>query len=89
MSIAPHATPNPNARKFVLPERRFAEPHNFSSAAQAYADPLATRLFALAGVYNVFFAQDFVTINKRPDIPWEPLETQVISLLAAWLPSTD
>ncbi len=88
MSIAPHPTPNPNARKYVLPALLFAQPRNFSSAAQASADPLAARLFALDGVYNVFFAQDFVTINKLPHIPWEPLETSVINLLAGWYSAT-
>lgn len=85
MSITPHSTPNPNARKFVLPEKRFAAPCNFSTAAAADADPLAARLFALEGVYNVFCVHDFVTINKRPDVPWAPLEAQVLAILTEHL----
>jgi len=80
-----HATPNPNARKSVLPGVRFAQPRNVSTAADAAADALTARLFALEGVYNVFCAQDFVTINKRPDLPWEPVETAVLGILTAYL----
>ncbi len=85
MLIAPHLTPNPNARKYILPVRCFAQPRNVSTAAAAAADPLTARLFALEGVYNVFCAQDFVTINKRPDVAWEPLEMQVLEILTDYL----
>ncbi len=74
-------TPNPNARKFVLPTHRFARPQNFPTAAAGAVDPLAAKLFALGGIYNVFFAQDFVTVNKYPDAEWSVLETNVARLL--------
>lgn len=84
-TIAAHPTPNPNARKFVLPHRAFAQPINCSSAAQAQAHPLAAQLFALEGVYNVLLAQDFVTINKRPEQAWAPLESEAAARIGAWL----
>jgi hypothetical protein len=82
MLIAPHPTPNPNAHKYVLPARFFAQPRNVSTAEAAAADPLTARLFALEGVYNVFCAQDFVTINKRPETPWE---VQVLAILTDYV----
>lgn len=85
MSIQVQQTPNPNARKFVLPAHRFAQSCNFGSAESAAADPVAQRLFGLEGVYNVFMAQDFVTVNKRPDVAWEPLEAAVLAVLAVTL----
>ncbi len=85
MSIQVQQTPNPNARKFILPGHRFAQSRNFSSAESAAADPVARRLFGLEGVYNVLMAQDFVTVNKRPDVAWEALEAAVIALLAGSL----
>jgi hypothetical protein len=81
VSVAVHRTPNPNARKFVLAQKRFAAPRNFSAPGPA-DDPLAARLLALEGVYNVFMAQDFVTVNKRPDAAWEPLEAAVMAILS-------
>ncbi|GIV79455.1 NifU N-terminal domain-containing protein [Litorilinea aerophila] len=73
MDVQIQQTPNPNARKFVLPEPRFEQSMNFGSPEAAQAHPLAAQLFALEGVYNVLMARDFITINKRPEVPWEPL----------------
>ncbi|HHY54983.1 MAG TPA: scaffolding protein [Chloroflexi bacterium] len=73
MSVQAKPTPNPNAMKFVLPARIFARPLSFASAQEAAAHPLAAAIFALGGVYNVFMVQDFVTVNKLPDVAWETL----------------
>ncbi len=81
MPVEVHQTPNPNARKFVLPGVRFAAPRNFSSAEAAKEHPLAADLFTVNGVYNVLLAQDFVTVNKRPDRPWEALMAEVETVL--------
>jgi len=81
MSVHAQSTPNPNALKFVVAGALFVRPLSFPSAAAAAANPLAARLFALDGVYNVFMAQDFVTVNKRPDVAWDslaPLIAQII-----------
>jgi hypothetical protein len=81
-SVHVRQTPNPNARKFVLPGVTFSAPVSFPGAEAARHDPLAARLFVLEGVYNVFMVQDFVTVNKRPDVSWEPLESQVLGILS-------
>ena len=81
MFVHAQSTPNPNALKFVVAGAHFAEPLSFPSAAAAATNPLAAQLFALDGVYNVFMVQDFVTVNKRPDITWDslaPLISQII-----------
>ena len=85
MSIRVQQTPNPNARKFILPAHLFDRPVNYGSPASAAGEPLAERLFALPGVYNVFTAQDFVTVNKTPHSAWEPLESAVLAVLAEFL----
>ena len=84
-TILVQQTPNPNARKFVLPQRIFAQPQNFANGASAAQHPLATQLFALPGVYNVFWVQDFVTINKQPDAPWDVLERATIQIITNYL----
>lgn len=83
MEIVVQQTPNPNALKFVLPAKRFAESANFSDVDSAASHPLAKHLFALGGIYNVFWAQDFVTVNKFPDISWEPLTERIKAVLNA------
>jgi hypothetical protein len=78
-------TPNPNARKFVLAGIRFAGSRNYSLGAEVDDDVLAARLLALDGVYNVFMAQDFVTVNKVPQVEWPPLQAAVESVLVEFL----
>jgi len=77
VQIQSQSTPNPNARKFVLPEKRFAQAQNFSAAPDAADQPLVAELFALGGIYNVFLAQDFITVNKLPAVPWAALDEQI------------
>lgn len=86
MPIQVQPTPNPNARKFVLPDTRFESSRNFTLddlAAGRVDDPLARRLLALEGVYNVLLAQDFVTVNKVPQVEWSPLINAVTAILEA------
>ena len=83
-SVQVHQTPNPNARKFVLPEKHFASSHNYS-LGETVEHPLAAQLLTLEGVYNVFLAQDFVTVNKVPQVEWPPLQAAVESDLAEYL----
>ena len=75
-------TPNPNARKFILPAKHFVKPLSFADANAAVAHPLAARLFALGTIYNVFMVQNFITINKLPAVDWEPLEQAACSIIA-------
>ncbi|MEZ4663325.1 MAG: NifU N-terminal domain-containing protein [Caldilineaceae bacterium] len=81
MIIQRQQTPNPNALKFVLPEKIFPQSMNFPSAETASSNALATKLFALGDIYNVFMAQDFITVNKYPQANWEPLATQIESII--------
>jgi Scaffold protein Nfu/NifU N terminal len=47
--------------------------------------PLAARLLTLDGVYNVLLVQDFVTVNKLPQVEWPPLQTAVMNILSDYL----
>ena len=85
MTVRVQPTPNPNAMKFVLPRALFARPLSFTSARSAAGHAPAEQIFALQGVYNVFMVQDFVTVNKLPDVAWEPLTAAVQTILADYL----
>lgn len=85
MPVTKHQTPNPNAHKYVLAQWRIAAPINASTAEAAARHPLAQQLFAIEGVYNVLLAQDFVTVNKRPDFTWEEVEPIVVEKIEAYL----
>jgi hypothetical protein len=85
MPIQVQPTPNPNAMKFVLGRTVFDRPLSFPSAKAAAGDVLAEEIFALEGVYNVFMVQDFVTVNKLPDVAWEPLLAAVQDILTEYI----
>ena len=87
MPVQVQQTPNPNAMKFTLPERIFPKPLSFASDDAAAAHPLATAIFALGGVYNVFMVQDFVTVNKLPDVEWTALTASVQACIEEYLSS--
>lgn len=87
MSVQAKPTPNPNAMKFVLPARIFPKPLSFASTQEAARHPLATAIFALGGVYNVFMVQDFVTVNKLPDVAWETLLEPIQECIEGFLRS--
>ena len=78
MEITVQETPNPNARKYILPAGFFAEATSFPNVESASDNQLASRLFALDGIYNVFWVRDFVTVNKYPDVDWEPLNDRIL-----------
>jgi hypothetical protein len=75
--------------KFALGHPIFPRPLSFPSPGAAQGNPLAEKIFALDGVYNVFMVQDFVTVNKLPDVPWEPLVAAIKAILAGFLAGSD
>jgi len=74
-------TPNPNAVKFILDREVVAQPTSFFNPDQATDHPLAKKLFAIPGVSSLLFLGDFVTVNKRPDVPWKDITKAVESVL--------
>jgi Scaffold protein Nfu/NifU N terminal len=78
-------TPNPNAVKCLLdhPLTGDGSIQSYFNADEAQSDPLATRLFAIAGVTNLLITPDWITVSKTPDAAWPPIKRAVQSLLSA------
>jgi Fe-S cluster biogenesis protein NfuA len=71
-------TPNPNAVKFVLKEPlTWGITHSYESAEQALDDPLATALFNIEHVANVFYVDRWLTVTQSGDADWEELVRKV------------
>ena len=67
-------TPNPNAVKFILREPlSWGIAHSFENAAQAQDNPLASALFAIEHVTNVFYVDRWVTVTQDGTVEWEDL----------------
>lgn len=74
-------TPNPNAVKCWLDRPISDGPRSFRDAAMAAGDPIAAALFAQAGVTNVLFNGDWLTVNKPIDADWSNIKAKVKRVL--------
>lgn len=67
-------TPNPNAMKFVLREPlTWGVSRSFDSAEQAQGDPLASALFDIEHVTNVFYVDHWITVTQDGTGEWQEL----------------
>ena len=81
MFIQTEATPNPATLKF-LPGRAVLEGGavEFTTAEEARQSPLASALFAVNGVTNVFFGSDFVSVTKNTG-EWQHLKPAILGAI--------
>ena len=77
-------TPNPNALKFVLKEPlTWGVSHSYDSAEQAKDDPLASALFEIDHVTNVFYVDRWITITQDGEADWQDLARAVADPIRA------
>lgn len=76
--ITANPTPNPDALKFIV-DRQIVdgEPVSINTKVQAQGSPLAEKLFALNGVRTLFAFQNFVTVTKEGDMPWQEFAREI------------
>ena len=74
-------TPNPNAVKFLLNREISSSTLSFLRPEEGVAHPLASQLFSIKGVISLLFLGDFVTVNKKPEIPWTAITGKVEEIL--------
>jgi Fe-S cluster biogenesis protein NfuA len=76
-------TPNPDSIKWVVSEPmipgRFTA--NFSQRPSPDVSPLADTLFGIDGVEGVFFASNFATVTKRPDVEWTDIAQPIVDAI--------
>ena len=67
-------TPNPDAMKFILKEPlTWGITRSYDSADQAKDDPLASRLFDIENVVNVFYVDHWITVTQDGKAEWQDL----------------
>ena len=77
-------TPNPNARKFLLREPlSWGIAHSYENAGQAQDDALASALFAIPHVSNVFYVDSWLTVTQDGQADWEQLLREIAIPLRA------
>ena len=71
-------TPNPNAVKFVLKDRlTWGTACSYDSAESAAADPLASQIFAIPHVVNVYYMDMWITVTQDGEADWPKLVREV------------
>lgn len=67
-------TPNPNAMKFILREPlTWGVSRSYDNAEAAKDDPLASRLFGIEHVTNVFYVDHWITVTQDGAADWQEL----------------
>jgi Fe-S cluster biogenesis protein NfuA len=67
-------TPNPNAKKFILKEPlTWGISRSYDNAEEAKEDPLASQLFAIDNVTNVFYVDHWITVTQDGGADWPEL----------------
>lgn len=71
-------TPNPNAIKFILKEPlSWGIACSYDNAEEAKDDVLASRLFEIPHVSNVFYVDKWITVTQDGGVDWKDLVRQV------------
>ena len=77
-------TPNPNAMKFILKEPlTWGITRSYDNAGQATADPLASQLFEIEHVTNVFYVDHWITVTQDGSADWHDLQRKLAELIRA------
>ncbi|MCW1918508.1 NifU family protein [Rhodobacter sp. KR11] len=82
MFIQTESTPNPATLKFLPGMEVLAMgTADFPNAEVAAKSPLATRIFAVAGVTGVFLGTDFVTVTKAEGVEWQHVKPAILGAI--------
>ena len=77
-------TPNPNAMKFILKEPlTWGITRSYDNAGQAKDDPLASQLFDIEHVTNVFYVDHWITVTQDGGADWHELQRKVAEPIRA------
>jgi Fe-S cluster biogenesis protein NfuA len=71
-------TPNPNAMKFILREPlTWGITRSYDNIEEAKDDPLASKLFEIEHVSNVFYVDHWITVTQDGRADWQELLRQL------------
>jgi Fe-S cluster biogenesis protein NfuA len=77
-------TPNPNAMKFILKEPlTWGITRSYDNAALAQSDPLASQLFDIEHVTNVFYVDHWITVTQDGGADWHELQRKLAEPIRA------
>ena len=81
MFVQTEVTPNPNSLKF-LPGKKVSNsgPYEITKKEDS-ENALVRNILSVNGVEGIFLGEDFISVNKNDETPWEEIKHVVISLI--------
>ncbi|MDP1559303.1 MAG: NifU family protein [Nitrosomonas sp.] len=77
-------TPNKNALKFILKEPlTWGITYSYDTADEAIDDPLASALFDIDHVTNVFYIDNWITVTQDGEANWQDLAREIADPIRA------
>jgi hypothetical protein len=70
-------TPDANSLKVVLPQPIAEDPVVIEDEDDAQGDPLAEELMMIPGVTDLYYMQEFLTINKDATTEWDDIRPKI------------
>ena len=81
MFVQTETTPNPNSLKF-LPGKVVSNQGSFEiNKIEDSSNELVRNLLSIDGIEGIFLGNDFISVNKYDEIPWDDLKHIIISLI--------
>ena len=85
ITIYVESTPNPMAMKFVANKKLVSRVYEYKSPEEATESPLATELFKLPYIKEVFFDSNYISIIRQPRVLWEDIMMELREFLRLYL----
>ena len=81
MFVQTQKTPNPNSLKFI-PGKKVSKVGTAEFSNREDTDSVFLKnILSINGVESIFLGEDFISINKKPDIDWDDIRHIAISLI--------
>ncbi len=87
IEVYAEGTPNPNVQKFVTNKLLSNKNIELTNKADAKEVPLALELFEFPFVKEVFISDNYVSIQKTPEIDWFEINTALRDFIKEYLQS--
>ncbi len=81
LTVTMQSTPNINALKFVVNRQMTTGRSQTFTDAATTESPLARDLLGIAGIRQVFFLNDFITVTRQDGADWDAIVPHVESFI--------
>lgn len=83
LEIVVSATPNPHAVKCTLNRTVAAKGETYRGDPSAVPAPWAKALLSIPGIVGVYGVNNFISMNKQPDVAWDAILPRAEAALRA------